>query len=302
MSVILAVLAPQATRPVAGTPQAAVIPGPPAVGDCLLERISLRNGYETSTGFTVPSARVQPCTGARFGEVVAVAEAQGVTRPQRLERCGQAARSYLGVGTASAQPAAQAGQPGRTVDDPWAPSVRAGLVLAGPDQRQRAAGQDWVACVVDVTVPGGGSGPGDAPDTYDGSARGGYDGGRLPSAFAFCRSGPDVIDAADIPCTQDHPVEVLASTFDVAPTAAATLQDTCDALAARLTRMPDPMAGGRLRTVMSSGYVAPDGTVHIGADADGHVSLAQCLIAVVGPGSLNGTLIGLGDAPVPWAD
>ncbi|GAA2011459.1 hypothetical protein JL107_07040 [Nakamurella flavida] len=285
MSVLLAVIVPQATRAVSGTAQAAVIPGAPAVGDCLLQRISLRNGYETTTGFTAPTAQIAPCDGARFGEVVGLTPARGITRSERLQGCGASARDYLGAG----DPADATG--------PWMPSIRSGVVLAGPDDLQRAAGQDWVACVVDLSPFGTDTDTG----TYDGTARGGYDGGRLPSAFALCRSGRDVIDAADIPCTQAHAVEVLASTFDVPATAAATLGRTCDALARRLTRMPDVTAGGRLEVVVNSGYVGADGTLYPGADADGHVSLAQCLIGVVGPETLSGTVIGLGDAPVPWA-
>lgn len=57
--------------PVAGSASRGPIPGPPAVGDCLLDPTSIQQHFQV-TDLTYPWLRTGPCQGRRFGEVVAV--------------------------------------------------------------------------------------------------------------------------------------------------------------------------------------------------------------------------------------
>ena len=108
----------------------------------------------------MPHGDSQPCAGARYGEVIAVihdgrspdritAATLTTTHPMgqapsddpTLRSCDAALNPYLGL---------PPGPDGDGVDavDGWSYT---GLVIpapVGPDNRQRAAGQHWVACVL----------------------------------------------------------------------------------------------------------------------------------------------------------
>lgn len=79
--VMTAVVANLGTHLVAGTGQAAPIPGPPAVGDCITDPIEpswSESRSQSDQPGTTPSTygylamNVSSCTGNRFGEVVSV--------------------------------------------------------------------------------------------------------------------------------------------------------------------------------------------------------------------------------------
>jgi hypothetical protein len=70
------------------------------------------------------------------------------------------------------------------------------------------------------------------------------------------------------------------------PDAARLAGSACTDFAATVLKRPDPTAGGALEVV--SIY---DSSTHE----------ATCQIASAGPRLLRGSLIGLGDRPIPWA-
>ncbi len=143
--------------PVAGSAARGTVPGPPAVGDCLLDPTVPGQARSTPPTLTHPWLRTGPCQGRRFGEVAAILTAGDLPIPSapsesgtgtgtgtddlrvsdRYSRpCWAAVTAWLGLPTPGGTP----------IKDRWEPDpLIAGVMLSGPSQIQRAAGQDWVA-------------------------------------------------------------------------------------------------------------------------------------------------------------
>ena len=293
------VIAQVAHPPLPGRATRGPVPGPPAVGDCLLDPDGLSQGQTAEPAATYPWLRTGPCAGRRFGEVAAVltdydlapapVPSKGgvggdggdvrVSDPYRRP-CWAAVNAWLGLPAPG----------GVAVVDRWAPDpLLADVVLSGPSRVQRAAGQDWVACIAAGKDWAGARSGISSHETaaYDTTARGTFDPGPPLPMFASCYLHTQ--NSADwelVVCTTPHPVEVLESMVSDHPV---TDQDRrgCQAVARQLTAMPDPTAGGKLRTVVDDAR-APDGQHFL-----------ACLMVTVGAARLTGPLLGLRDGPVP---
>lgn len=289
--------------PVAGSAVRGTVPGPPAVGDCLLDPTALGQGGSTPPAAAHPWLRTGPCQGRRFGEVAAVLTAGDLPTPSAPSESGSGSGSGdLTVSDRYSRPCWAAvtgwlGLPtpgGPPIKDRWEPDpLIAGVVLSGPSQIQRAAGQDWVACIA-AGKDSAGAGPGIVDDSsdamgYDTTARDTFDPGPPLPIFASCYLRAEHAgDYEVVVCATAHPVELLESMVSDRPV---TDQDRrgCRAVARQLTGMPDPTAGGKLSTIVDD------------AQAPGGPHFLSCLMVTVGAHQLTGPLLGLKDGPVPLA-
>jgi hypothetical protein len=287
-----------ATRVVSGRPEPAPVPGPPAIGDCVT---SVPPGLFSGAGskyLVVPPMQYGNCSEGHYGEVTAVLPHVPLQRnPIQIDRgsgyelwnlCPTAGLEYAGLTDPATGNAA----------DPaaWIPSLNAGFVFAGPDARQKASGQTWGACV--LTAAGAVE---DQPLQYSGSARGSVNGGRLPWMFGAC-TADTTENASQVPCTERHGVQILAQAeLTTSDTSSTTRLADCAQVARRVTRMPDPTAGGRLvLAVRVDRYdAAGDPSRSTGPLRKSETQYGTCTIATAGAATLHGSLFGLGADPVP---
>ena len=286
--------------PVTGDASRAPIPGPPAVGDCLLDPAVITAQSLIVAGSKPSWLRTGPCQGQRFGEVTAVLSdkdlppspasssstngnnSNGVTVPDPYrDLCRIAVTAWIGLPT-----------PDTPIVDRWLPDPAVGVVLSGPNPIQRAAGQDWTACIIAVnkwqtSIPdaavNGTSGR--ATASYDSTTRAMFNPGPPLPAFAYCVPNRD--NPEPVPCTTAHTVEVIGTETTNHPATAADRRG-CHTLTQQLTAMPDPTAAGKL-TISTTDDQAPTGPRHF----------LTCLISTTGQHQLTGPLLGLKNRPIP---
>ncbi|WP_420120046.1 hypothetical protein [Nakamurella sp.] len=278
-----------ASRTASSAPAAGAEPAPPPqVGDCLLDEpfgSAVMGGFGADD--PLAALRLASCDGPRFGEVVSVGAGTDRLSAQQdgsLERCFDAGYTYLGM------PDPRAADGGPTA------ASRAWPVLVGPDARQRAAGQDWSACVIGPPPQGGGPGSGQV----DRALRDVWATPADRIFFALCLDDPD--RQVPVGCRSGHRFEELAYwPGDPGRAADAVLAD-CRAVAADAIGSPAHLDSGALTVqVVNSTYddvaeqvVTGDAAV---ADPDGYI--VDCLVSAGDGGPLTGPLRGLGDQPVP---
>ncbi|GAA1999588.1 septum formation family protein [Nakamurella flavida] len=282
--VLLAVVLPGVIgRPVGGTPQAAVIPAPFGIGDC----IGAEDGDPADRGPWPASFTRVDCAGDHFGEVVEVAldggslarqSSLGITEPD-VGACRGPAVRYLG-------------QASPVLADPdlarWDPVPAGSIGIAGPTAFQRSAGQTWVACLISSAQP------------YRGSAAGAFSAERvLPAELGTCLADPDAVRYPVLPCTDPHRTEILATTS----------LDDADLLGDRLTgsctRLAEAVTGRALGRPADLGAAAlvvhfEDGSATAGLPAAAPVrGWAACVVSA--GRALVGSTIGIGEDALPWA-
>ena len=182
----------------------------------------------------------------------------------------------------------------------WAPALMLQSGLVQPSSRQQADGQRWAACVILAAGTGTDTGLAlnDVPRTNQ--LRGAIRAGSLPQDFGLCANPPVELQRA-VSCTEQHTLQLLGwSELSTFATSAERLS-ACRTLAGSLTRMSDPSAGGRLRLTAYEERDGPNGTViPSGApDQPGQTGTVTCIVSTVGTGRLVGSLLGLGNGPVP---
>ena len=274
--VLAAAVARILAPPVAGQAVAAPVAGAPRVGDCVVT-----NPFRFPVPDEVPSANFGPCSGPHAGEVVGVVPDRS-TFPQMImdqqpvpdpRGCSGAASNALGLAGVQATVA------------PWVLRDVAPVDVVGPDRRQRAAGQSWVACVA-YSLPGNLSQP-----LIQLFVRGG-----LPAAFGTCET--DQVGS----CAREHTDETFADVdLTYAMPASQTLLPRCTALIGAVTRMPDVTAGGRLQVLADVRYYDVAGYGHPGFPPERQPATAVCGLHLRGGGQLVSTLVGLGAGPLPLA-
>lgn len=270
-------------RVTAGTALVVAVPPPPQVGDCVLgaEEFPQR----VSSG--IPTFGYAPCAGVRSGEVVSVdadpwvdpgardshtGMRDGSPADEIQTQCTAAADAYAGLPTGPPQVDPTA------IGVTFIPSIWLPVAPLYPDDRQRAAGQNWVACVVQSPTGTTFSGSLHAVFARDQSS------GTLPIAFARCLVGDGT--RTPVSCEAPHQVELLGFRLvKDTPDAARLARTACTEFAATVLKRPDPTAGGALAVV--SIY---DPSTHE----------ATCEVTSTNNRSLRGSLIGLGDRPIPW--
>ncbi len=309
--VLVAVVAGLRPHLVVGAAQAVPVPGPPAVGDCAVDPLPgpVRGPQPgapvtATSGGTVPvypAQQIQPCTGARYGEITAVIAAprrtvvKGDTDNLYLDdpnqnSCGPTAVQYVGVAT---QPILRF----------WQPFLQVDIGMSSPSPRQKAAGQHWAACIVTLPPPDSGPNPTTqtpAPPRYGKSIRNALTTGEQRDQLSLCLPSTDWNDSFTIGgCRQPHALELLAGgDSGDHPVTRVQVEKTCQQLARQLTAMPDPTAAGALSIQIN----VQDGssTTITTPQIPAHSNLA-CAVTATGHRKLRGSLLALGRQPIPWA-
>ena len=260
------------------------------MGDCVLQPFADGGGW-SDPGGVYPSLRTGTCAGLRYGEVVAVvpdgltdfsAVTQTAADPSKgvqdtnplFSICTRKVTDYIGIDPMTGSLPA--------LFQTWFPPGVPETTVVGPNERQKVAGQRWLACAYDfpATAPGSTS-----------SLRDEFTSGRVPGVFARCRTSvdPTYPTYAPVACNIAHPVEEFGVLME--PATAQQQQTSCRQLVRHLTGMADPTDGGRLQIrVLVTPRVA---------DAADPI---YCVLAAVGPHALKGPLLGLGSGPVPWTN
>ncbi len=252
-------------RRLQGEPAAAPPAPPPAVGQCQAE-IQRSEDLDRLTG-----TALVPCSQPHSSEVVFVGQFQQAdeypqisTSPALLgpkKICISRVNRYAGIGSAAITVGA----------DPTnlphiSPQVASVVVV--PIRHQWDSGQHWFACQV---RPAGR----ELPISYLGSVRAAGT-GRVPAAFALCAQ---VIGGAPIPCDEPHYAEQLSAAVRI-PNGGSL---DCEGAARRIIGNRDPSFGSALS---QTGWQQSGGLVACWATSTTGVPFV-------------GTLIGLGDQPLP---
>ena len=312
LAVVAALAGNGRTKELAGTPEPGPIPGPPRVGDCVLEPFGWNGVDEASLNPTYLSPAVGPCEAERHGEVVAILPdgldyqptggpgAGGVPGPddqgvdyqpdpnEPYSRCIEFVEAFYGT---------KLDQPARPSRSAWAPSITVGLDIVGPSPMQIAAGQRWLACAAVGYAFNG-------PAPYRGTLEGVMSSMQVPAELAACLvtvPQPDGGGGARGECTRPHDAEQFASVWSgdqrLDP---AELRATCVDLVATMTAMPDPTAAGRLELQVVESRVM---SVQLSPGSDELIDVLEytyaCLLVATGDRELAGPLLGLGSGPVP---
>jgi hypothetical protein len=304
VAVIAALVGNARTKQVGGVAHRGPIPGPPQVGECVLDAPG-RSALESLAGASVdqgseadyPSFRLGACAPQRFGEVAGVLP-DGLDRPANhgdpwgdpdspQRSCSDMVDDYIASNT----------HPGEGLD--WWPAPSTWPIVIAPDAVQRVDGQRWLACAVSGFDPVGGNGDG-IGIAYTGSVRGMMRTLRFPPELAQCLDNqPSASGSRLVECHQPHRAELLAVTFSSDPHSvdADALADRCVQLARSMTGLVDPTAGGRLQVRTIAAALPPDPAA---ADAAGANPMQwSCTVEPLGGRVLVGPLLGLDGAPVP---
>lgn len=274
---------------VAGRPIAPPVPKPPEPGQCLLDDPFAVGGdgyvLMLGSGDELPSARTTACVGARFGEVVALGAGTDFDTSfddGTWEGCWDDATEYLGLPA----PSVDSGRHG--------PSVNLMTTLVGPDVRQRAAGQDWSACVVHPASMGVVRGT-----TVDHSLRDAWSRAEDRRMLALCLNDETLQYPVD--CREPHGAEQVSSRQG--DPARAEGADDCAADAVGALGSPAALDRGDLRVLALPTRWDGRRGVHVtGPDA---VSADEpyVVLCLLVPGDASRMLVGpvrdLGDGPVP---
>jgi hypothetical protein len=273
LAVLVGVAIAAGPRPYAvpGTAIAVPVGGPPAVGDCSDTR-----------------QVIGACHGPRSGEVVAVLADSAVPSPTRItapiwvqNACTTAALTYLG--TPRAPPFVF-----------WHPRITTSVTYILPSARQITAGQHWLACLIRMESAGTRS------LQYQNSLRRalltGANRDRLGLCIPVTKWQTGTVPGA---CTVAHELQILA-VGDTGAYAAKRndLVRSCHQAVLQLTGMSDPVGHGDLVDGLQAS--GPDGAPIDGADIPAR-SKVQCQIAGRNGRLLDGSLLALGKAPIPWA-
>jgi len=289
---------------VTGAAQAAPVPGPPVVGDCVLDPVPgppMRALVTDASGGTVPvypAQQIRPCTGTRYGEIAAVIAIPKPTVVQggggrylddpNQTSCAFAAAPYVGART----------QP---IQGFWQTYLQITSGLSRPSALQQAAGQRWAACIVTLPpsdpAPATATAPAPAGSRYGSSIRNALHTGQQRDQLSSC---PALDVRANGGCWQPHAVEILAGGDSGAhPVARVQIEETCRQLVRQLTAMPDPTAAGALSiqtyvegNSSSAAITTPQVPAHSGL---------TCGVTTTGSRKLRGSLLALGRQPIPWA-
>jgi hypothetical protein len=232
----------------------------------------------------------EPCRGQPvIGEIVGVAFGRNITdnrAPHTGMDCRSPALTYAGLVAVGDR----FELPHQRSDDPvsWNFSIDTGNSWVVPAPWLLAAGKTWSACIV---TPSDGS-------VYQGRLLDAYGGGRLPDAFGTCWDTRELSAASRrASCDAPHFAELISAgrVQDISNVGSAGIASSCTALAARVMERDDPSAVGEL-VVQTS----PDAS-RISLRTSGSLSLL-CYVVAGGGRELAGTIVGLGNRPIQFAN
>ena len=269
---------------VAGEPVAQPIKPAPQVGDCV-------TGNPNDRGVDLhdlPALPTGPCAGARFGEVVFIAPDFTVFAADNgplKDPCREHVDEYLGT------------PPPPPLDGSFVQVAGVGVSMLGPDARQRAAGQNWAACMV-MPISIGTA----APIPVDHSLKGAWQRKDDSRLFAFCVD--DTTSFWPPNCRLPHRFEVLGLALGTAGVTQESVAAACRQVVIEALGSSAALDRGDLTTqvVPARQSSSGDGPLITGPDAvtAGSEYFNNCLTSPTDPARrLTAPLRGLGYAAVP---
>lgn len=313
----VAVLAGIRPRTVAGVSSAPPVPAPPTPGQCVLEPIDPSwddpsVDHHTGAGSAIsgyPRLAIGPCRGGRYGEVTTVTTTPAepvmsvgsdgtFANDPNVDSCAPAASRYIGLAMTGTQRAALPGG--------WYPSQTVDAAAAIPSLRQAASGQHWLACIAYLGAPapistGSPANPLAVADQerYDGSLRDAMSTGQQRNRIGTCAIGPDLTGGVLglVGCSPAHRSELFAAGGSGTQSLARTdLQRSCDQVAERLTGIGDLVTAGftvEVQAIASTGVPITTASIPAGINV-------SCGVTARNGRKLDGSLLALGNGPIPW--
>ncbi len=290
LAIVAALLVPRLLHPPTVDGAAApTAPSPaPVVGDCIREETP-SYGFTTDGELTTSQTlTVVGCDQTHAGEVVRVEpDLPPVDGGDRAGTAGERIVEMIRLCTVSTP------SPGGATADGWRPDLVIEVSLVAPDDRQRDAGQRWVACTAGVA-----SGPLDRPLT-------GLDAADLAPEHGSCAASAagTTWSAVAVDCTLPHVAETFGRRDLVdAPTAQDELDRSCRDLVARATGRPGVLDDGEL-SVAATTFTVVDGvaTEESSPLPSGTAGWSTCGLRTADGRQLTASLRHIGDAPLPWA-
>lgn len=283
LTVVLALVCAVALSRIGGNRTAGIAAAPrgatlPSVGDCLesltdpLSAPAIVDGSFEVNSYDEASVTFSHCTGPHIGEIVAFLMTPGAPAAIDLPTVGSggAPDSAMWCRLIADQYAGATMWRFRTNDDSgWEPSTGQRFIAVGGAITGDPAGSRWATCAV---VAAG-------LEPYEGSYLRSWADDAAPPPFGRCRSGWAVDNW--VSCTAPHRTQE----FGTRPEAAAadrTGLAGCRSLIEVMTGMSDVTRGGALEVDVST-----------------ENSTSSCRLSVTGDRPLVGTLVGIGDRPLP---
>lgn len=275
-------------RGLPGEPTAAPVPAAPRVGDCIQVNPHDRAAELYPAAAPLPVLRSGDCSGLRYGEIVSLLDGvpDGADVPVGATRqCVESAFSYLGIPGPPPAP-----------ELPVGPAVSVWYTLAGPDDRQRAAGQSWVACVVFLPPSDDAS----APVTIDHSLRGAWHQADDRRLFAQCL---DQVGAGSANCRWPHRVEVISRRLGDPAASPEAVHEACTRDVVEALGSPAALNRGELSVLALPALPDPTGdglSTGPGAVTADAAYVTNCMVSPTDTSRLLvASVRGLQDAPAP---
>jgi hypothetical protein len=282
---------------IAGAPTAESIPGPPSVGECVLNPVKDATTGSSEGIYSAAVLTYGPCNGPHYGEVVRVIDQGSVNLAGSWlantvsDLCGDAAIDYLGIPADEATASTSA-------TDTWLPTLHDGGTAGIPTDHQRAAGQQWLACTLlpqptSATVNG-----------YRGQVHDALRSGRVPDGIGLCGNDPVAESTKALPCDQSHQFQILGEASTTTGSSVADLTASCRQLVKTLTKMPDITANGKLLPTVTFMTWASSAGIMLSSSPmpTSDQQSATCAVRTTGSSRLTGSLLGIGSGPVPLRD
>jgi hypothetical protein len=266
-----------------GVATAVEFPGPPAVGDCLIDPLDEATRFPYERDRPVP--QYGACAGhLTLGEVAAIQSPAPTDLAVGLDEhvgCRGVALTYAGL----VERDSSFGIPGSDPGDPvsWQYSIAAETGWIGQIPWSPSA-SEWAACVVRPI----------GQFQNVGTLSGSFTGGVLPTEYGTCWMSPDVTAAMRmINCSFPHAAELIAigRVDDAGATGWDRVVESCTEQARLVMRRTDPTADGLLAI-----RVLPDGSYPAGRDRN-----VTCFVTAADARMLMGSLIGLAADQVRFA-
>jgi len=285
---------------VPGSPQAVPVPGPPALGDCVVAPIRYTDSTrrEPDKVFAYPARETSNCSGTRYAEVIAViadpskpkilrnTDSSYAIEDDNSKQCYSAALRYLGLSVSEI--------PTSSDFDAWTVGTTLSVEVDAPSVRQVAAHQHWLAC--SLGLPPGQDQSGEW-QRYTGSLRNAMIAGTRRDAFGTCEAGPAGQSGMAL-CSEPHATqEMVFGAVGKAAVSRSDVEQNCRRAVSTVTGLSDITAHGALE--MNLGIYGTQGGPISGASVPAR-SFVVCSLRTTGTRKLAGSLIALGTRPIPW--
>lgn len=165
-----------------------------------------------------------------------------------------------------------------------------------PTARQRATGQHWLACTAYIADQS----PNKTTDltSYRGTLRDAAWTGVGRDYLGYCPAEADWNQMTTAACTQPHHGEIFGNGNLPASATRATLTASCTKLVEHATYRTAQNVDARLSVSVQANDM--NGNTIDGPTIPANATV-QCGVLAAGGRLLNGSLIAIGSAPIPWA-